>query len=329
MSFARPIFAVCLMFAVLIVNSSFAFAQEKGALLRGYRTGYSDGYMAGYRDSVARAKRNFAVHAEYNKANRVYRPEYGSLEDYRDGYQQGYELAYNTGYDRKEFNASLPENLTRREGGAPKLGKGKDNKTPKPDERNPPDNKPAPPSSGDATIIIPINTEIVVEMLADVNTDDNREGDKFMAKVVAPNEIGGAIIEGRIEKIKRPGRIKGNAELQLSFDRIVITEKRWTNFNATVIEALPLKNSNIKTVDSEGIVQGKSSVKKDSATVGGATVAGLTVGAIAGGPVGAAVGAAIGATAGLTGVLVARGSDINLVQGQQLRIKTNYESQIR
>jgi hypothetical protein len=333
MKFFQTVFASFLIAAIVTISFPIAGAaqESKGALLRGYRTGYSDGYMAGYRDSVEKVKRDFAKHGDYGKASRVYRPEYGSLEDYRDGYQQGFESGYNTGYNRQEFNSALPLDLARRGVKTPV-------NTAKTEEESAAADSPvlrepqtvnASLQSGQPTIIIPANTEIIVEMLADVSTDDSKEGDSFLAKVVAPQEINGAIIEGRVAKIKRPGRVKGNAELQLTFSRVVINENRWANFNATVIEALPMKGSNIKAIDNEGTVRGKSSVKDDSVKVGAAAGTGTVIGAIAGGPVGAFVGAAIGGGAGLVGVLATRGKEINLIQGQQLRVRTNFETQIR
>ena len=183
--------------------------------------------------------------------------------------------------------------------------------------------------SGQDTINIPVETELIVELLDDINTEQNRVGDKFKARVFSPSEISGAIIEGRISKIQKPGRIKRRAEMTLSFDRIVFNETRWSNFNALLTEVLPIKGDNVKRVDAEGTVEGKSSVKSDSVKVGGATGAGLVIGGIAAGPVGAAVGAGIGAAFGVGSVVVERGKHIRLNKNQQLRIKTSYETQIR
>lgn len=340
MKFFQAVIVYLMIFAVVFVSLPVAAVgqESRGALLRGYRTGYSDGYMAGYRDSVERAKRDFSKHPDYGKASRVYRSEYGSLEDYRDGYQQGFESGYNTGYDRKEFNSALPLDLSRRgTKAAANVDTVKTADTPQPAapslrEPAPKVNEPQTFNTSlkqEPTIIIPANTEIIVEMLADVSTDESKEGDSFLAKVVAPQEINGVIVEGRVTRIKRPGRVKGNAELQLSFNRIVVNENRWANFNATVIEALPLKGSNIKAIDDEGMVKGKGSLKDDSVKVGAAAGTGGVIGAIAGGPVGAFVGAAIGGAVGIGGVLAMRGKDINLIQGQQLRVRTNFETQIR
>lgn len=178
-------------------------------------------------------------------------------------------------------------------------------------------------------IIIPTDTELIVELQRDLSTKTNRVGDKFTAKIVSPAEIAGAIIEGRIDKIEKPGRIKKRSELSLAFNRIVLTPKRWANFNAVVTEVMPIKGDNVKLVDAEGTAIGKSSVKPDSIKVGGAAGTGLVIGAIAGGPVGAAVGAGIGAAVGVGAVVIQRGKDINLNENQQMRIKTVYETEIR
>ncbi|HEY0429153.1 MAG TPA: hypothetical protein VGC76_15340 [Pyrinomonadaceae bacterium] len=176
---------------------------------------------------------------------------------------------------------------------------------------------------------IPTDTELIVELLDDINTERNREGDKFTAKVISPYELSGAIIEGRVSKIQKPGRIKRRAQVLLSFDRIVMQENRWSNFNAILTEVLPTKGDNVKTVDTEGTAVGKNSYKDDAIKVGASTGTGIVIGAIAGGPVGAAVGAGVGAAFGVGAVVVERGKHIRLNKNQQLRIKTVYETNIR
>lgn len=178
-------------------------------------------------------------------------------------------------------------------------------------------------------IVIPADTELVVELLNEISTETGREGDKFTAKIVSPNEISGAIIEGRVDKVRRPGRIKRRAEILLSFDRIILTDQRWSNFNAIVTDVLPSKGDNVKRVDSEGVVEGERPYKDDGIKIGASTGTGLIIGAIAGGPIGAGVGAAIGAAFGVGAVVVDRGEHINLRPNQQIRIRASYETQIR
>ncbi len=183
--------------------------------------------------------------------------------------------------------------------------------------------------SGDEIIIIPANTELVIELQNEIDTKRVREGDTFAAKIVSPYEIAGAVIEGRVAKNSRPGRLKRRAELLLSFDRIKLTDSRWSNFNALIIEILPVKGDNVKRIDVEGTVEGTRPYKSDGITIGASTGTGLIIGAVVGGPVGAAVGAGVGAAFGVGAVVVERGDYIKLRQDQQMRIKTAYETQIR
>lgn len=314
-------------------------AQEQNAALqRGYRTGYSDGYMSGYRDVLDSATKDFASHSEYTEASRAYSKDYGSLEDYRDGYQQGFEAGYGTGYDKKTFDAAIPTQLARRGPVAAPVAENnpapppaQDTVSQAPDAAQTSDSTTQPVSykSTDAMIIIPVDTELIIELQDDISTERSKEGDKFTAKVVSPVEIAGATIEGRVAKIQKPGRIKKRSEISFSFDRIVLNENRWSNFNAALTEVLPVKGDNVRRVDNEGTAVGKSTVKGDTITIGGATGTGLVVGAIAGGPVGAAVGAGVGAAFGVGAVVIDRGKHIKLAKNQQLRIKTAYETKIR
>ena len=181
----------------------------------------------------------------------------------------------------------------------------------------------------DPVIIIPRDTELILELQEPLDTQRNREGDKFTAKVLAPHEIAGAIVEGRVDKIQKPGRIKKRSAMLLSFDKIIISETRWSNFDAIMTEVLPAKDDNVRRVDGEGTAIGKSTYKPDAVKVGAATGTGAGIGAITGGPVGAAVGAGVGAAFGVGAVIIERGKHINLRSSQQLRVKTSYETQIR
>ena len=188
--------------------------------------------------------------------------------------------------------------------------------------------KAAIPGNG-ATVVIPRDTELIVELQQDLNTGENREGDTFTAKVVSPSELAGATVEGHITKVTKPGRIKRRSELTLSFDRILLNDERWSNFSATVTEVMPIKGDNVARVDNEGTAYGKSTLKKDGIKIGGATGAGAITGAVIGGPVGAAVGAGVGAAFGVGAVVIDRGKNIRLNRNQQLTIKTGYETQIK
>jgi hypothetical protein len=306
-------------------TSAKASAQgQSTALERGYRTGYSDGYNAGFNDVSHNAPRDYRNKEDYQQAERSYNQAWGLIEDYRDGYQQGFESGYAAGYDRQVFNSTIPTGLKRR---------------PLPDARNNnPVGDPAPANQdipvGSTTtmstsVVIARDSVLLVEMLTSLSTDATQRGDRFQARVIEPGEYQGAIVEGRVTTVKRPGRVKGVAELQLTFDTIRLQDNRTSNFNADVIEVLQMSGGDgVGTVDPEGGVRGKDSTKDDVSKVGAATGIGAIIGAIAGGGKGAAIGAAIGGGVGAGGVLSQRGKDIRLESGQQLRIRTATETRI-
>jgi hypothetical protein len=352
----KHIFAVSLSITLCILfisGISAAQSQDNGiALQKGYRTGYSDGYIAGYRDTIDSVARNYTRHDEYSRADRAYSRDYGTLDDYRDGYKQGFETGYDTGYERRSFEAALPTGLKPRGGvlvNDPQVATtteaGPSQATVAAGETTTamaePQQEIAPPAAAatttnaasqtadQPTIIIPRDTELILELQQDLNTEQNREGDKFTARVAAPSEIGGATIEGRISKIQKPGRIKRRSELSLTFDRIILSDTRWSNMSGSLIEVMPVKGDNIRRVDNEGTAIGPSSLKSDAVKVGGATGAGAITGAVIGGPVGAAVGAGVGAAFGVGAVVIERGKHVRLNRNQQIRIKTAYETQIR
>lgn len=305
-----------------------AAAQGTTALERGYRTGYSDGYTGGYKDVSEQAPRNYQNKEDYKRADRSYNDVWGPIEDYRDGYQQGFEAGYAAGYERQQFNSSLPTGLRRRGTVA-----AADN-TNVPANSNAPADVPVNNDPNDTTaapngsLAIPRNTILALELLTPVSTDASQRGDRVQAKVIEPGQYSGYIVEGRVAAVKRPGKVKGVAELQLAFDQIRSTDNRTAALHAELIEISPMGGDHDPEIDSEGGVKGRDSTKDDAAKVGAASGIGAIIGAIAGGGKGAAIGAIIGGGAGTAGVMTQRGKDIRLERGQHLKIRTSTDTSV-
>lgn len=293
------------------------------ALERGYRTGYSDGYTAGYKDVSDSAASNYKNKEDYQRADRSYNAAWGPVEDYRDGYQQGFEAGYGAGYERQQFNSALPSGLHRR-GTADVVAT---------DNTNVPSNDDA-ASNADTTVVpsgslaIPRNTILALELLTPLSTDASQRGDRLQARVTEPSEYAGYIVEGRVSQVRRPGKVKGVAELQLAFDQIRSTDNRTATLHAELLEITPMTQDDQPEIDSEGGVKGRSSTKDDAAKVGAASGVGAIIGAIAGGGKGAAIGAIIGGGAGTAGVMTQRGKDIRLERGQHLKIRTSTDTSV-
>lgn len=312
----------------LVVPAQFgskAIAQDQQpvvtALMRGYRTGYSDGYQAGVGDKGASAPKEFRNKAEYDRADRAYNPNWGALEEYRDGYRQGFEVGYSAGYDRQPFDSSIPADIRRRND---------DNAVQYPiDQNKSPGNNTSPRDESANNLGIPRDTIMRVELLNELSTEISQQGDPFQARVVDPKQQDGAIVTGHIAQLKRPGKAKGTAQLQLAFDQIKFPNGQTSKLSAQVIEVIPNGGTQPGKVDSEGGIKGQDSTKTDVGKVGGAAGIGAVIGLIFGGGSGAAVGAGIGAGVGTAGVLTQRGKDIRLTQGQQLRIRTAGDVQVQ
>ncbi len=302
-----------------------AAAQGSTALERGYRTGYSDGYTAGYRDVAQQVARDYKNKEDYQSADRSYNDVWGPIEDYRDGYQQGFEAGYNAGYERQQFNSSLPAGLHKR-GGTQGNSVPVDATVQTPstnDTQSEPDNTVAPTGS----IAIPRNTILALELLTPVSTDTSQRGDRLQARVIEPAQYAGYMVEGRVSQVRRPGKVKGVAELQLAFDQIRSNDNRSATLHAELIEVTPMGGEGTE-IDSEGGVKGRDSTKDDAAKVGAASGVGAIIGLIAGGGKGAAIGAIIGGGVGTAGVMTQRGKDIRLDRGQHLKIRTSTDTSV-
>ncbi|MGH9872567.1 MAG: hypothetical protein ACRD9S_08890 [Pyrinomonadaceae bacterium] len=318
------------------VSHASTFAAQTGqatALERGYRTGYSDGFSAGSRDIAEHAARDFRGNEDYQRGDRSFNETWGTIEDYRDGYQQGFETGYNAGYDHRPFESSIPTGLSRR--GTTDSAPG-----------NPPDNDPG--TSGETTgvqtsgqtnsqtsgamngpVFIPRDSILLVELESALSTDASQRGDRFQARVIEPREFAGAIVDGRVTRVKRAGKVKGTSEMQLSFESINLPDGRTAQLNADVVELIDMGNRDeAGTVDPEGGVKGRSSTKDDISRVGATTGIGAIIGAVVGGGKGAAIGAAIGAGVGTGSVFTKRGQDVRLDRGQQMKIRTANETRV-
>lgn len=323
------------LFALAVTSSALLIGThaqgQSTALERGFRTGYSDGYSAGSRDIADQVARNYQNKDDYQHGDRGYNEAWGTADDYRDGYQQGFEAGYTAGYDRRPFDSSIPNGLTRR--GA--MNSGTTNAPDNSSQNN--SNTPAQSTSGQTSnlpvsgpISISRDAMLLVELQSSLSTDASQRGDRFQARVIDPRELEGAIVDGRVTRVKRAGKVKGTAELQLSFEAIHLRDGRTTEFNADVVELVNAGNrDDTGTVDSEGGVRSKSSTKDEIAKVGASAGIGAVIGAVVGGGKGAAIGAAIGGAVGTANVISKRGEDVRLARGQQLRIRSSSETRIQ
>jgi hypothetical protein len=168
-------------------------------------------------------------------------------------------------------------------------------------------------------------TKIVFTLNNNLSTKTSEEGDTFSGVVNRSVRVGdrivipeGSLVRGTVNHVKRPGRVKGRAELGLRFDEIELPDGTQIPLAASLTE---LDEADKEKVTEEGQVEGEGSKKRDAATIGAGAGIGAVIGAIAGGGKGAAIGAGAGAAAGTGVVLATRGKDAELKRGSDLAIQ--------
>ena len=171
-------------------------------------------------------------------------------------------------------------------------------------------------------LVVPAGTVIPVTLTSRVNTKNAKDGDGVYAKTAFPITIGnkivipeGSAVRGKISEVKRPGRVKGKAELTLNFQTLVLPSGITIPIYTSLAGA---GGAGERT--GEATIQGESTKGEDAGKIGTAAGGGAVGGVIFRGGKGAAVGGVGGAVLGTAGVLLSRGKDLVLEPGTTIEI---------
>ena len=171
----------------------------------------------------------------------------------------------------------------------------------------------------------PAGTKVPLTLTQGITSKTAKEGDPVYAQTAFPitqnNRIvipAGSYVQGVVRRVVRPGRVKGRAELQMSFTSMIFPNGYTVLLPATV-EGVP-GSQNVDTKGSEGTIQGQGSKGKDAATIAKTAGAGAGIGAISGSGKGAGIGAAAGSALGIATVLLTRGPEIQLDPGSSVEM---------
>ena len=173
-------------------------------------------------------------------------------------------------------------------------------------------------------ILVPSGTRIPLTLKQGVNTKSARPGDPVYAETAFPitrnNQIVipvGTFVQGEIQRVVRPGRVKGRAELQMSFTSMIFPNG-YTVILPGALQNTPGSDNTVK--GKEGTIQGPGGKGADATTIETTTGAGAVIGALASGAKGAAVGAGAGGALGLATVLLTRGPEVSLGPGSSVEM---------
>ncbi|HEY0427652.1 MAG TPA: hypothetical protein VGC76_07695 [Pyrinomonadaceae bacterium] len=169
------------------------------------------------------------------------------------------------------------------------------------------------------TFVIPNNTKLTAALTTPISTKTSQNGDRFQMEVTSPSQFDGAIIEGRVAKAERSGRVSGRANVSLEFDTIRLRNGQTYRF-AGFVDAVKLSSGENVTVNNEGTVRDNNQTTKTAQRAGIGAALGALIGAIAGGGQGAVIGAGVGAGAGAGTVILQGRDDVELDNGTEFSI---------
>jgi hypothetical protein len=167
---------------------------------------------------------------------------------------------------------------------------------------------------------IPVGTELKIRLENEIDTKKAKSGDTFTAIVLSPEKYMDSTVDGHVAQINQSGKIKGQTQLSLEFDRIQLTNGRTIPIAAQVVRIYDEKSA--KEVDEEGNVKSGSQGKDTAVRTGGGAALGAIIGGIAGGGKGAAIGAAVGGGAGAGSKVITGSKQVKLPVGTEVLIKT-------
>jgi hypothetical protein len=191
----------------------------------------------------------------------------------------------------------------------------------------------APAPAAPKTFTVPAGTRVLLELRSAINTKSAKPGDGVYLASTFPVVVGnrvlipaGVYVQGMVDNVVHPGRIHGDAQLNMHFTSMIFP-------NGSVVEIPGMVNSlpgaqNQTTNGDEGTIQQKGGSNKGSNAEKAAEIAvptGATIGSIgglesghplAGGLEGAGAGLA---AAGIVALLTHK-ADINLPSGTQVEM---------
>jgi hypothetical protein len=181
------------------------------------------------------------------------------------------------------------------------------------------------PKASAEKLLVPAGTRMPLVLHNAVTTRNARPGDPVYLETLFPIVIkdrilipAGTYVQGEIQEAKRPGKVKGQGEIRMRLNSMVLPNGYTVDFNAIPTNAGTGGN---ESTDSEGKIKGDTNKAGDVGTIVKSTGVGAGIGAIATQSAkGAGVGAGVGAAVGLAAVLLTRGPEMELPRGTTVDI---------
>lgn len=175
-------------------------------------------------------------------------------------------------------------------------------------------------------LTVPSGTKVPLSLKQAISTKNARQGDPVYAATAFPVAIGGRMVipagtyvQGVIDRVRRPGRVKGKAEILVHFTSLVFPNGYTVVMPAGVENVPGAEHEKVK--DQEGTIQGGGNKGEKVKTAAGTAATGAVIGAASTGTgKGALIGGGIGGAAGLAIAMLSRGPDVRLLPGTSIEM---------
>jgi len=173
---------------------------------------------------------------------------------------------------------------------------------------------------------IPQGTHVLLRLENSISTRTAKDGDYVYLRTVSPISVGGRIVvpegtnvQGVISRSKRPGRVKGTAELSIRLETLTMPGGAVHKISPQV--ASVESEGTEQKVSKEGTVEQGRTRGQDAGKIAITAGSGAAIGGIADRSVqGASIGGGVGAAVGLANVLFTRGREVDLRRGSSLDV---------
>jgi len=187
------------------------------------------------------------------------------------------------------------------------------------------------PATPAKTVEVPAGTKVLLTLRSGVNTRTAQPGDGVYLSSTFPVVTGGHVVipsgvyvQGVIDRVVRPGRVKGRAQVTMHFTTLIFPNGSVVSIPGAV-DSLPGSNGPTVKKDSEGTIEQPGSKGKDVGTIATTAATGAGLGGIIGAAsdhpgAGVGYGAAAGAVGGILYTLFTRGNDVVLPEGDTIEM---------
>jgi type IV secretion system protein VirB10 len=197
--------------------------------------------------------------------------------------------------------------------------------------RAPSQSAPATPQAGPAPnsskVVVPADTAIPLALRNTLSSRTAFVGQAVYCETIYPITVGnrivipvGSYVKGAITQVRRPGRLKGKAQLGIRFDSLTLPNGITRPLRATLSSYAGSGDQGFRREESK--IEGESSKGEDAGKVATTATQGTIIGGLSSrSGKGAGIGALSGGVGGLVWVLATRGKEILLPPGTSLELQ--------